>query len=319
MILVLSTLLLTIALAGFGAYILAMIKSAQAVKKYPVIGQMVEINGTKIHAMVMGAGPDLVMIHGSSGNLRDFTTSLAPQLAKRYRVILIDRPGLGHSEGFDPGGETLRDQALMLRDVSLQLGAKKPLVLGQSYGGAVALAWALHAPDNLSALIVLSAPSHPWPTGLSIFYKATSAPLLGPFASLLISAFASEKAIQKSLSETFKPQSIPQGYRANLGIEIYLRPRTLLSNARQRRILKRQIREMVPNYLKITTPVEILHGTPDDIVSFELHAEALARDIPAATLTELKGIGHMPHHCDQDAVHSAINRAAERAGLHSPQ
>ena len=76
---------------------------------------------------------------------------------------------------------------------------------------------------------------------------------------------------------------------------------------------------MAPNYLKITTPVEILHGTSDDIVSFELHAEALARDIPAATLTELKGIGHMPHHCDQDAVSSAINRAAERAGLRLPQ
>ena len=76
---------------------------------------------------------------------------------------------------------------------------------------------------------------------------------------------------------------------------------------------------MAPNYPKITAPVEILHGTSDDIVSFELHAKALARDIPTATLTELKGMGHMPHHCDQDAVRSAISRAAERAGLHSPQ
>ena len=319
MILAASTLAVLIALIGFGAYIRAMLKSAQAVKKFPVTGKLLNVNGTNIHATVIGAGPDLVMIHGSSGNLRDFTTSLAPRLAKTYRVVLIDRPGLGHSDSFDPNGETLRDQALMLRDAALQIGVQKPLVLGHSFGGAVALAWALHAPDNLSGLILLSAPSHPWPTGLSAFYKAMSAPLLGPFASLLISAFASEKAIQKSLTETFQPQPVPQGYRASLGIELYLRPPTLLSNARQRRILKQQIREMAPNYPKITAPVEILHGTSDDIVSFELHAKALARDIPTATLTELKGMGHMPHHCDQDAVRSAINRAAERAGLRLPQ
>ena len=99
-------------------------KSAQAVKNFLITGKLIYAAGTKIHVAVMGAGPDLVMIHGSSGNLRDFTTSLASRLAKTYRVILIDRPGLGHSDSFDTKGEMLRDQALMLRDVSLQVGVK---------------------------------------------------------------------------------------------------------------------------------------------------------------------------------------------------
>ena len=317
MTLALSTLVVLVALFAIGAYFLAMYKSAQAVKKFPITGQLIEIKGTKIHAAVMGAGPDLVMIHGSSGNLRDFTTSLASRLAKTYRVILIDRPGLGHSDSFDAKGETLRDQALVLRDVSRQLGAKKPLVLGHSFGGAVALAWALHAPKDISALILLSAPSHPWDTGLSVYYKIMSAPFFGNCASRFVCAFAPERTIQTNLKETFFPQAIPDGYRDRLGLELYLQPKVMLANARQRRNLKKQIREMTPLYPKISVPTEIVHGTSDNIVPIEIHAKPLAKDLPNSNLTELKGIGHMPHHWSQDAVCKAIGSAAKRAGLHS--
>ena len=55
-----------------------------------------EVNGKLIPAIVMGEGPDIVLIHGSSGNLRDYTTSIASELANSYRVKLFDRPGLGH-------------------------------------------------------------------------------------------------------------------------------------------------------------------------------------------------------------------------------
>ena len=314
-----STILILLALILSGIYVATRIKAKKAVQKFPMIGQVVNIRGINSHVKVMGSGPDLVMIHGSSGNMRDFTTSIAPKLAKKYRIILIDRPGLGQSDGFDKGGEKLRDQALLLRDVAHHFGAKKPMVLGHSFGGAVALAWALNAPDDVSALILLSSPSHPWPAGLSTYYKITSAPVLGPFASLLISAFAPKRAIHRNLSETFQPQAVPMGYREKLGIELYLRPSTLLANARQRRILKQQICEMVPIYPQITTPIEILHGTADDIVSLGLHAKALARDIPTSNLKELKGIGHMPHHWAQDEVRGAIERAAMRAGLRSAQ
>ena len=317
MTLALSTLVVLVALFAIGAYFLAMYKSAQAVKKFPITGQLIEIKGTKIHAAVMGAGPDLVMIHGSSGNLRDFTTSLASRLAKTYRVILIDRPGLGHSDSFDAKGETLRDQALVLRDVSRQLGAKKPLVLGHSFGGAVALAWALHAPKDISALILLSAPSHPWDTGLSVYYKIMSAPFFGNCASRFVCAFAPERTIQTNLKETFSPQAIPDGYRDRLGLELYLQPKVMLANARQRRNLKKQIREMTPLYPKISVPTEIVHGTSDNIVPIEIHAKLLAKDLPNSNLTELKGIGHMPHHWSQDAVCKAIGSAAKRAGLRS--
>ena len=57
MILAVSTLAVLIALIGFGAYIRAMLKSAQAVKKFPVTGKLINVNGTNIHATVMGQAP----------------------------------------------------------------------------------------------------------------------------------------------------------------------------------------------------------------------------------------------------------------------
>ena len=47
----------------------------------------------------------------------------------------------------------------LLQAAAAQLGADKPLVMGQSFGGAVALAWALDHPDHISGLILVSAHS----------------------------------------------------------------------------------------------------------------------------------------------------------------
>jgi len=308
-------------LAFFGAIALLAIlffahrREVQADNAYPAFGSLLEVNGTRVHAVVMGQGPDLVLIHGSSGNVRDFTTSIAPELSKSYRVIMFDRPGLGHSDRMSAKGDTLRDQAHLLRDAALSLGADRPIVLGQSYGGAVALTWALEAPENIAALVTVSGVSHPWPTGLDTYYKITSHPYFGWLGALMISAFASEKAIKQSLKDVFAPQRPPDGYREEFGVELVLRCKTILANARQRRILKPQIINQAPRYSTLSLPIEILHGTADTLVSPDLHARALAKQAPASNLTLLEGIGHMPHHVAKKDVIDAIDRAAERAGL----
>ena len=77
-------------------------REARARVATPPVGQILDIDGVKVHAQVMGEGPDLVMIHGASGNLRDFTFSFAERLTDRYRVVLFDRPGLGWTDRLPP-------------------------------------------------------------------------------------------------------------------------------------------------------------------------------------------------------------------------
>ena len=103
---------------------------------------IVEVSGHRVHYVEKGNGPPLVLIHGASGNLRDWTYRAVDQLSRRYRVIAFDRPGMGYTPRIDSDGASIFEQAALLSAASRQLGAERPIVLGHSYGGAVALAWA---------------------------------------------------------------------------------------------------------------------------------------------------------------------------------
>jgi pimeloyl-ACP methyl ester carboxylesterase len=263
----------------------------------------------------MGDGPDLVLIHGASGNTRDWSFALAPELARNYRVILFDRPGLGYTERINSTGATITQQATLLRDAAAELGAEKPIVLGHSYGGAVALAWAVHHPEDLSALVALAAASHPWDTGLSTYYKVLSHPLLGPVTIPLLTAFVHDERVEQAVAEVFEPDPVPETYLDHFGAGLTLRRHSLRANALQRANLLAEITALALRYPGISVPTEILHGTADTTVGLTIHSEPLAATIPGATLTRLPGTGHMPHHAEPQAVTDAIHRAATRAGL----
>ncbi|MEY8883236.1 alpha/beta fold hydrolase [Donghicola sp. XS_ASV15] len=291
----------------------------------PPLGDFIELDdGRRVHAFVKGSGPDLVLIHGASGNLRDFTYSLVDRLTDRYRVIAFDRPGMGYTDRADPtydtaannGAEPVREQARMLQLAADKIGVAEPVVLGHSFGGAVALAWALERPQDTAALVVLSGASNPWPGGLGVSYSVPNSSLGGRIAVPLVSALLSTETLNSMVDGVFAPQSAPAGYAEYLGADLALRRDSLRANARQVSSLKPQLAQMVPLYSDLPMPVEILHGEADDTVPPAIHAIPLSRQIPNANLVLLPGIGHMPHHVAQDDVIAAIDRAAARAGLH---
>ncbi len=292
---------------------LAARNEARAQAKWPPEGEILVVDGHRVHAVVMGDGPDLVLIHGSGANARDLTLSLAPRLADRYRVIVFDRPGLGYTDPF--GDESLRAQAEILQKAAAQLGARTPVVMGHSYGGSVALAWAAHLPDNLSALVPGAAPSHPWPPGLARIYAISSTVLGQAFVIPMMTAFIGPNYVSRTLADIFEPQQVPDRYASHVGPGLTLRRVSLRATAIQRARLRDDIITLQPHYDAIEVPVEIIHGTSDTTVSPLVHSEKLLSDVADGSYTPLPGIGHMPHHGNEDAVVEAIHRAAARAGL----
>jgi len=295
-----------------GLRLSARVKAGEAA--YPPEGRFVTVEGRRVHAVVSGEGPDVVLIHGSSGNTRDMTFRLAPILARTYRVIAFDRPGLGYSDRLQ-GDEGIEAQARVLQAAAAELGAAKPIVLGQSYGGAVALAWATRHPASLSALVAVSSPSQRWEGDLPPLYRLISHPLGSALAVPLISAWVPEPYVARQIRGVFDPQDMPPGYAEAIGAPLIVRPASLRANAAQRATLKGEITALQPHYGRITIPVEIVHGTADSTVPFDIHAEPLARQAPTAHLTALKGIGHIPQNVAPEAVVEAVDRAARRAGL----
>ncbi|MFN4172944.1 MAG: alpha/beta fold hydrolase [Pseudorhodobacter sp.] len=285
---------------------------ARAETEAPPLGQFVEVEGARVHALVMGQGPDLVLIHGAGGNLRDFTMGFAQDLARDYRVIAFDRPGLGYSDPMPDDGVNVLLQADRLRAAADVLGVRDPILLGHSYGGAVALAWALRAPDGPRGLVLVAAASMPFPGGLGAWYQVNSSrvgsALLGPF----ITAFASDAQIDGSVEGVFAPDPAPPGYADHIGARLTIRRDTMRRNARQVMGLKPNLIAMEPNYPRLTLPVEILHGTADTTVPARIHAIPLSERLPDARLTLIEGAGHMPHHIHPDTLRAAIDRINAR-------
>lgn len=289
---------------------------------YPPEGRIIEVGGRRVHAVTRGEGPDLVLIHGASGSTRDMTFRLMAMLADRYRVTAFDRPGLGYTDTapglgglFDRRGESPREQATLLRAAARAAGIERPIVLGHSYGGAVALAWALGDPEGTAAVVDVSGVAMPWPGSLDLLYRINGSTFGGATLPPLLVAFAPRRAVRAALAAIFDPDPVPEGYAEHFGVGITLRRGSIRANARQINGLRPEIVEMSRHYASLPMPIEIVHGEADIIVPPTIHSFPLSRLAPGARLTMLPGIGHMPHHAAPEAVVASIDRARARAGL----
>ncbi len=315
-----STLALVAALGGVTLY-RADARATAINAAFPPQGEIVEVEGQRVHVTVKGTGPDLVLIHGAGGNAQDFMHRFADRLTDRYRVFAVDRPGLGHSERSDPAlnaaftasAETPMEQARILSAAVRKLGATDPIVLGHSYGGAVAMAWALDEPA--AAIVILSGATMPWEGPLRPYYRVFGSILGSGIGAPLVTAFVGEDRVRGSLEGVFAPADVDPGYYEGAAIPLAIRTGTFRANARQVNTLRPNLVEMSARYPGMTLPVEILHGTADTTVRTEIHAAPLHETLPNSNLTVLSNQGHAPHHTAPDDVIAAIDRVATRAGL----
>lgn len=286
----------------------------------PPSGQLIDVNGVQVHVWIRGEGPDVVLLHGAFGSLRDFTFGLAARLEERYRVIAFDRPGAGYTDhthpryarAFAPAGDSPEEQAALLAKAAETLGVENPIVVGHSFGGIVALAWALdHDP---AAVVLFGGVSMPWPGDLGPIYQVNGTALGGGLVAPLISAWTPISRLQQSIRGAFGPQSMPEGYDTHIGPYMATRLGAFRATTRQVNTLRPHVVRMSERYGDLTLPIELLHGTADEAVPLRTHAGPFSESVPSAHLTTLDGVGHMPHHIDPEAALAAIDRAAARAG-----
>lgn len=305
---------LSVVTIGFAIFVdrRADLREAGIEARFPPIGQMVTVASKDVHVIVKGTGPDLVLIHGAGGNARDFDFRLMDRLTDHYRVFAVDRPGLGWSEPLSYGASPL-EQARHLAAATRALGAENPIVLGHSFGGSVAMGWALEEPA--AAIVILSGATMPWPGDLRRYYRVFGSKIGGSVGGPLVSAFVSDAQIQSSVEGVFAPAPVPPGYITQAAIPLATRAQTFRESARQVNTLRPHIVEQSKRYGEVAIPVEILHGTADTTVYAEIHAFPLSEAVQDGNVTLIEGVGHAPHHVEPDTVVDAIDRAALRAGL----
>ncbi len=111
------------------------------------------INGINIHYQVSGQGPDLVLIHGATGNMAFWYLSSLPMLTEQFRVTTYDLRGHGYSD-VPSNGYTSADMAADLRGLLDYLEIEQAHLLGHSFGGVIALHAASLYPERVVNLVL---------------------------------------------------------------------------------------------------------------------------------------------------------------------
>ncbi|WP_429363716.1 alpha/beta fold hydrolase [Paraburkholderia sp. GAS32] len=131
----------------------------------PEVGRMVRTGRWRTNVLEMGEGPPVILVHGSGPGVSAYANwrLTMPVLASRFRVIAPDMFGFGFSEG--PQGlvcsiGTWTDQLFDLMDA---LGLGQVVLVGNSFGGAVALAAAIARPERVRRLVLCGSVGVPFP------------------------------------------------------------------------------------------------------------------------------------------------------------
>lgn len=300
---------------------------------HPPLGRFVEVEGGRLHVVEMGnaAGPLLVLLHGATTNLQDMRLALGDRLAADYHLVFVDRPGHGWSDR--PGGPAdavPARQAKLLHQALTRLGTTSPVFVAHSWGGTLALAYALDYPQDVKGLVLLAPVSNPW-TIRSVAWRESvitalldyiamsgASPFLGSlFAHTL--ALPMGKVLQGfGVRSVFDPQVPPANYIEAAAAELFLRPSEFVANAQDISTVRGNLEGQSPRYRAMKVPAVILTGDSDTALSPDVHAKAAAAALPAARLVVVPGAGHMVHYAAPDRVVEAIAEVLKMAAAPLP-
>jgi pimeloyl-ACP methyl ester carboxylesterase len=273
-----------------------------------VTERMVEANGVELCTEAFGdpADPPILLIMGMGGSMLWWEDGLCRMLAHGGRfVIRYDHRDTGRSVTYEPGqpGYTGGDLVADAAGVLDAYGIPAAHVVGVSMGGALAQLLALDFPDRVLSLVLIST-SAALPTGRKL-----------PPATEEFARFAATAKVDWS-----NPASIVEylvDYSRVLAgerefDEAALRELVRRDVERARDAAAAQNHELLADdgrtrgpLSAIAVPTLVIHGTADPMFPLE-HGEALADELPAATLLTLPGAGHGVARDDWDAIARAI-------------
>jgi pimeloyl-ACP methyl ester carboxylesterase len=279
-------------------------------RNYPQAGVWVEVEGARLNVVDLGprhgSAPPIVMIHGASSNSEAMRRPLGDLLARRHRVILIDRPGHGWSSRARAADSTPAIQARMIAEALRRLAIGPAILVVHSWSGALGIRMALDHPERLAGLIMLAPVTHPWRGGVGWYNKLVTRPLIGPLLAYTITLPLGVFLAKRGAHSVFLPQAMPDGFVKETATALVLRPREFLANARDLMTLKQSVSEQVPRYGEIKIPITIVAGDADATVSTAIHSRAFARAVPHAKLVVLQGIGHMVQQVAPEVVMAEV-------------
>jgi pimeloyl-ACP methyl ester carboxylesterase len=268
----------------------------------------VKVDEANLHVVMKGRGRPVVLIHGNPGSCQDWSRLYGP-ISSRYRAVAFDRPGHGHSERPNLRPITVEVQAEMLQATLTQLGVERPIVVGHSWGGSLALVYALKFQKEISGAVLLAPAAYESDDGVSFLSKLPGWPVIGDVLNFLFTPLLSAWLVRTDIAKAFAPDPVPKQYMRHVLAE-WTRPKKVKWYSVDDALLNESLPKFADRYQEINVPVVIVTGDADQIVPAEQNAERLYRALPQSHLNLLPKTGHQIPFTRPDAVLAAIDHIA---------
>ena len=294
-------------LAAMTAYNIYSARKAE--REHPPTGRFVTVEGVRLHYIEKGEGPPVVLLHGNVVTAEDFRTSGVLELvARRHRVIAFDRPGFGYSARPHGSAWSARAQANLLRSALDVLDLSRPVVLGHSWGAAVALAMALNHPDDVRGLVLLSGYYYPTLRADVLLSSPPAIPILGDLLRFSISPLLGKLLQPLLLKGMFAPLPVPANFMKGSAPNMSVRPGQIRAESQDGVAMIPSAIALRHRYQELTLPVVIMAGTKDRVVDSN-QPRRLYAQIPHSILRLIPDVGHMLHYAVPGEVAKAIKEA----------
>ena len=238
----------------------------------------VSVGGKRLGARIGGSGMPIVLFHSLLADQSSFDP-VARLMAKTHQVVMLNLPGFGASESVGSSLETIADH---IAGAIEALGLKQnPILLGNGYGGFVALVTAIRHPGLASRLVLADCGA------------AFSEPGRAAFRGM--SAAAKDKGLGAIADVAMRRLFAPEFQQANPALIEERKKRFLAVDAQTFHgacdaLATLDIRDQLRS---VKVPVLVLVGEQDEATPPPMSRE-LAAGLPDARLVELPGCAHVP-------------------------
>lgn len=251
-----------------------------------------EVDGVRVHYQEAGPdnGPPIILIHGFASSTLVWSKVFLEFAAKGFRVIAPDLLGYGYSAKPRDFDYTIGAQARMVDRLLDKLGLEQAIIVGSSYGGAIAANIALDYPERVERLVLVGAVTNNEPTK-HLLMRLFRSRLIGDILSPLL--LGSRLLLKRRMKRVYDRRSwVLDDQR----IEARHQP---LRTAAAHRAIIRTVRRWDADRIQreahqITQPTLLLWGDNDAEVPLRF-GEQLHEAIKDARLIVFRDCGHLPH------------------------
>lgn len=252
----------------------------------------IDVDGVRVHYQEAGdvRAPAMVLIHGFASSTLVWSKVFLKLAAAGFRVIALDMLGYGYSAKPRKGEYTIDSQAKLLTRLLNALGISRAIVVGSSYGGAVAATCALDYPDRVEQLILVGSVNNNRPLAFMLM-RLFGSPVFGDVVSPLL--IGSRRLLRQRMKRVYDRHSWVLDERRVDARHLPLRA------AGTHRAIIRTVRgwdaERISREAHLITQQTLLIWGETDREIPVADGERLHAEIPGSRLIVFSNCGHLPH------------------------